>query len=313
MNKKVYLELYKELLKIRYVEEEIALRYKNGFMRCPTHLSIGQEAVSVGVSAHAKKTDCVLSTHRCHAHYLAKGGDVRAMIAEIYGLPSGCAKGYGGSMHLVDTSVNFLGSTPIVGNSIPVATGVAFAEKMKKSSVVTISYFGEAATEEGSFHESLNFASLQTLPILYIVERNFYSVYTPMAPRQSIKRSITALANAYGIPAFSGDGNNVLEVWKLTQKAMQHIRKKKGPMLLLFDTYRHREHCGPNFDNNIGYRTEEEFKKWLKKDPIVQFEKYLTHTRVVDNKIADAIKTTLHKKIVALFDDVEEELSRYTE
>lgn len=262
------LELCREMLRIRLIEETIAERYQEQKMRCPVHLSIGQEAIAVGVCKAALHTDYLVSNHRAHAHYLAKGGDLKAMIAEIYGKSTGCCSGRGGSMHLVDLSVGMFGSTPIVGSSIPIGLGLAFATYLKQEDPITLIFFGEGSTEEGVFGESLNFAALKKLPILFICENNFYSVYSPLNVRQPPERDRAAIARAHGIPAKTGDGNDVEEVYRLAQEAIASIRAKNGPVFLEFTTYRHREHCGPNFDNEIGYRTQEEFLFWEKKCPI---------------------------------------------
>lgn len=262
------LDLYKDMLRIRLIEESIANRYHEQKMRCPVHLSIGQEAVAVGVCKAALQTDYLISNHRAHAHYLAKGGSLKAMIAEIYGKATGCSMGRGGSMHLVDRSVGMYGSTPIVGGSIPIGVGLAFATSLKQEKNITIIFFGEGATEEGVFVESLNFAALKNLPILFVCENNFYSVYSPLNVRQSDRRDRAAIARAHGIIAKTGYGNDAEEVHRLAEEAVTSIREGNGPVFLEFDTYRHREHCGPNFDNNIGYRTEEEVLFWEKKCPI---------------------------------------------
>ena len=262
------LDLYRAMLRIRLIEEAIASRYQEQKMRCPVHLSIGQEAVAVGVCKAALHSDYLISNHRAHAHYLAKGGSLKAMIAEIYGKRTGCCMGRGGSMHLVDRSVGMYGSTPIVGGSIPVGVGLAFATYLKQESHVTLIFFGEGSTEEGVFAESLNFAALKNLPILFICENNFYSVYSPLAVRQPAQRDRAAIARAHGLVAHMGDGNDVEEVYRLAEQAISSIREGNGPVFLEFDTYRHREHCGSNFDNDIGYRTEEEFLFWKDKCPI---------------------------------------------
>jgi pyruvate dehydrogenase E1 component alpha subunit len=262
------LELFRDMLRIRMIEEAIADRYSEQKMRCPVHLSIGQEAVAVGVCKAALHSDYLISNHRAHAHYLAKGGNLKAMIAEICGKSTGCCLGRGGSMHLVDRSVGMLGSTPIVGGSIPVGVGLAFATQLKGESPVTIIFFGEGSTEEGVFAECLNFASLKNLPVLFVCENNFYSVYSPLNVRQSPHRDRVAIAQAHGLTAKMGYGNDVEEVYRYAQEAIASIRQGNGPVFLEFDTYRHREHCGPNYDNNIGYRTEEEFLFWEKKCPL---------------------------------------------
>ena len=279
-NKKFLVSLFHDMLRIRLIEERIAELYPEQEMRCPVHLSIGQEAVAVGVCASLTENDPALSGHRAHGHYLAKGGDLNRFFAEIYGKVTGCSRGRGGSMHLFDLSVNFLGSTPIIASTIPVAVGVAFAEKAKKRHSVTTAFFGDAAVEEGVFHEAVNFAALKKLPVLFICENNFYSVYTPLSERQP-DREIRQLAAGHGIPAFREDGNDVLKVYETAKKAVAAIRKNSGPVFLEFLTYRWREHCGPNFDNHLGYRSEAEFKSWQKKCPIVRFKKYLSDHKLI--------------------------------
>ena len=264
----ISIDLYRDMLRIRLIEEAIAEKYTEQKMRCPVHLSIGQEAIAVGVCKAALHSDYLISNHRAHAHYLAKGGSLKSMIAEIYGKKDGCCGGRGGSMHLVDLSVGMLGSTPIVGGSLPVAVGLAFATQLKKENHVTLVFFGEGSTEEGVFSECLNFAALKKLPILFICENNFYSVYSPIEVRQPPSRERVAIARAHGMEAKIGHGNDVEEVYQMASAAITSIRQGNGPIFLEFDTYRHREHCGPFFDNHIGYRTEEEFQLWEKKCPL---------------------------------------------
>ena len=181
-------QLYYQMLRIRMVEEAIADLYAQQDMRCPIHLCIGQEAVAVGVCAALAADDYVLSGHRSHGHYLAKGGNLPAMLAEFYGKVTGCCQGKGGSMHLVDLAAGFLGAVPIVGSTMPIAVGTALASVMRGESRVTAVFFGEGATEEGVFHESLNFAALQKLPVVFVCENNLYSVYSPLAVRQPAGR-----------------------------------------------------------------------------------------------------------------------------
>ena len=253
------------MLRIRMVEEAIASRYAEQKMRCPVHLSIGQEAAAVGVCSHLKTSDYAVSGHRAHAHYLAKGGDLKKMIAEIYGKATGCCKGRGGSMHLVDLNVGFLGSTPIVGGSIPIGVGAAFGIRMKQEERLAAIFLGEGSTEEGVFAESLNFASLKKLPVLFICENNLYSVYSPLSVRQPKERSIPLLAEAHGVFALQGDGNSLTAVSALTQKATEHIRAGRGPALIELNTYRFREHCEPDIDP---YQPYDEVAYWKEKDPI---------------------------------------------
>lgn len=256
------------MLRIRMVEEAIAARYEHQEMRCPVHLSIGQEAVAVGVASALDRRDAVLSTHRAHAHYLAKGGDLRAMIAEIHGRSTGCSGGMGGSMHLVDLSVGFMGSTPIVGGSIPVGAGVAFASKQRGEDRVTVVFFGDGTTEEGVFYETLNFAALHRLPVVFVCEDNLYSVYSPLEVRQPAGRDLVALGRSMGLAAERGDGNDVRLVREMAARAVTRARAGEGPTLLELSTYRWLEHCGPNYDNDIGYRTEAEFEWWRERCPV---------------------------------------------
>ncbi len=272
----VALDLFREMLRIRLIEEAIAEKYSEQKMRCPVHLSIGQEAIAVGVCKASLSSDYLISNHRAHAHYLAKGGSLKAMIAEIYGKRDGCCGGRGGSMHLVDRSVGMMGSTPIVGGSLPIAVGLAFTAQIRKQNQATIVFFGEGTTEEGVFGECLNFASLRKLPILFVCENNLYSVYSPLEVRQSPARDRVAIARAHGIDAKMGYGNDVEAVYDMAKQAIASIREGNGPVFLEFDTYRHREHCGPFFDNHIGYRTEEEFHSWEKKCPLKIFENKLS-------------------------------------
>src|SRR3990167_1684775 len=231
VERSISLDLFKRMLRIRLIEEAIAHRYQEQKMRCPVHLSIGQEAVAVGVCKAALHLDYLISNHRAHAHYLAKGGDLKKMIAEIYGKSTGCCLGRGGSMHLVDRSVGMYGSTPIVGGSLPVGVGLAFATQLKKESDVTLIFFGEGSTEEGVFGESLNFAALKKLPVLFICENNFYSVYSPLNVRQPPQRDRVAIARAHGMVAKTGYGNDVEEVYRLASSAITSIREGNGPVL----------------------------------------------------------------------------------
>lgn len=265
--------LYRAMLRIRLVEEGIADLYPEQQMRCPVHLCIGQEAVCAGVCDRLTPADLVMSTHRAHGHYLAKGGSLKAMLAEMYGKSTGCCGGMGGSMHLVDLDAGFLGATPIVASTIPIAVGAAFGSVMRRENRVVVAFFGEGATEEGVFHEALNFAALKKLPILFVCENNLYSVYSPLSVRQPAGRTVTALAQGHGIASWRGDGNDVLEVTRLTEEALERVRTT-GPAFVEFQTYRWREHCGPNYDNDLGYRTQAEFQHWRKLCPLERL-----HTR----------------------------------
>lgn len=290
-----------QMMRIRMVEETIAEHYSEQEMRCPVHLSIGQEAVAVGVCLALQKTDYLMSTHRAHAHYLAKGGDLKAMIAEIYGKATGCCSGRGGSMHLVDLGVGMLGSTPIVGSSLPVAVGTSFASWLKGEKRATVSFMGEGSTEEGVFSECLNFAALKELPMIFICENNLYSVYSPLSVRQPKGRDLIGIARAHGLSAASGNGNDVDQVFHMTQEAVMRAKEGKGPTLLEFSTYRWREHCGPNYDNDIGYRTEEEFQSWKKQCPIDNYQNKLLKTKIVGRDEIEEMRGEIKAEIKEAF------------
>jgi TPP-dependent pyruvate/acetoin dehydrogenase alpha subunit len=269
------INLYKNMLLIRMAEEAIAKNYSKAEMRCPTHLSIGQEAAATGVGLALRKKDLAVSTHRAHAHYLAKGGNLNKMIAEIYGKSSGCCKGRGGSMHLIDRSVGFEGSTAIVGNTIPIGVGLGLALKLEKKDAISVVYCGDGSVEEGVFYESVNFAATKEIPVLFVCENNSYSVYSPLNVRQPKHRQIFKMVNSMGVESRWDDGNDVMKAHNSANIALEYVRKKSKPFFLELETYRWREHCGPNYDNDIGYRTEEEFLQWKKRDPVKGFEKIL--------------------------------------
>lgn len=310
MANKMDVELSKSLLfcmkRIRAVEETIAERYHEGKMRCPTHLCTGQEAVAAGVGAVLRKDDFVVSTHRAHGHYLAKGGDLNRMMAEIYGKATGCSSGKGGSMHLIDESVCFMGSTSIVGGTIPIGTGLGLSISLNGTDQVSCVFFGEGSTEEGVFYESVNFAALKKLPVLFVCENNLYSVYTPLAVRQPQGRKIYEMVHGFGIQTDSGDGNDVMDVYNKVSRAVEAIRAGSGPFFLEFSTYRWREHCGPNFDNNIGYRTEEEYLEWKKKDPIMLFESSLLAKSDMNMAEITMIDEKLTKELANAFEFAEQ-------
>ena len=301
MKKNILYNLYERMLLIRLVEEKIANNYDQKKMRCPTHLSVGQEAVSAAFGLAVDKKDFAISTHRSHAHYLAKGGSLDAMIAEIYGKSTGCSKGKGGSMHLIDTNVNFMGSSAIVGNSIPVGVGLGLSIKLKKTNQISCVFFGDGATEEGVFFESINFAALKELPVLFICENNFYSVYSPLSVRQPKERNISKVVESMGIESFSVNGYDVKKTYNTFIKLFKKIRKNKRPLFIELETYRWREHCGPNYDNDIGYRSETEFQKWLKKDPILLIEKEIKLGDTNGDKKINIIKNLINAKITQAF------------
>ncbi len=261
-------KLVQDMVRIRRVEEAIAARYPEQQMRCPTHLCIGQEATAVGVCSALEPSDVVMSGHRSHGHYLAKGGDLNAMIAELYGRATGCSGGMGGSMHLLDTEAGFLGAVPIVASTIPIAVGLAFGFSLRGEGRISTVFFGDAAVEEGVTHEALAFAMLEHLPVLFVCENNLYSVQTPLSARQPAERAIFELARGHGMEAHAADGNDVFAVHELARRAVDKARSGGGPTFLELSTYRWLEHVGPYEDVELGYRSAEEVAGWRARCPI---------------------------------------------
>ena len=301
----ISIELLRGMKRIRLVEEGIAERYPQGKMRCPMHLSIGQEAAAIGVGLALQHSDLAASSHRAHAHYLSKGGNLKAMLAEIYGKTTGCSSGRGGSMHLVDNKVGFRGSTAIVGNSMPIGVGLALSLQLEKSSAVSAVFCGDGSLEEGVFYESANFAAVRNLPVLFVCENNLYSVYSHLRVRQPKGRKIYKMVEAIGVPALLVDGNDPQAVYKAASDAIAHIRDGRGPFFLELTTYRWREHCGPNYDNDIGYRTEQEFQEWKLKDPVQLFEERLLTEHVLDQIAIKRMYDEIRAEIRAAFDFAE--------
>ena len=264
----MYEKFYRALYRIRRTDAEIARIYPADIIKSPVHLSIGQEAVSVGVCEALKPIDIVSGTYRSHALYLAKGGDLKKMIAELYGKVTGCAKGKGGSMHLIDTAAGFMGTSAVVGTTIPLAVGYAYALKLSGKDAIVVAFLGDGAVEEGVFHESLNFAALKGVPILFICENNHYAVHSHQLKRQSI-RNICERVGAYGMPSEQIDGNDVFKIYERVKRASNEIRHgRQGPRFFECMTYRWREHVGPNEDFDAGYRSRSEAQPWFEKDPL---------------------------------------------
>lgn len=284
---------FHEMKRIRNCELKISELYHQQKMRCPIHLCVGQEAVPVGVSASLYKSDNVFSNHRSHGHYLAKGGDINAMLAEFYGKFAGCAGGKGGSQHLIDLDCNFMGSAPILASTISVAVGVAWAAKLNKSDEITVCYFGDGATEEGTFYESINFAKLKNLNILFVCENNSYSVHTKVENRRPPNISIYEQAKSFGLNSFICDGNNVFEISELISNITKEMRSNHGPYFIEANTYRWLEHCGPGNDFHLGYRSKKELDSWKKLDPLIRVEKLLKKEDVLN--IEDQVNAEIDK------------------
>lgn len=286
--------LYRQLRRIRRVEEEIARIYPTDKIKSPVHLSIGQEAVSVGVCDALRADDVVSGTYRGHALYLAKGGDLRAMMAELFGKAAGCTRGKGGSMHLIAMDRHFLGTSAVVGTTIPVALGFALALKREGRGRIAAAFFGDGATEEGVFAECLNFAALRRLPVLFVCENNFYSIHTPLERRWATKR-LCERVETYGIPARQIADGDVFAIREAALAFAARIRAGAGPHFLECHTYRWREHVGPNEDYDAGYRSRAELEPWQQNDPVERLgrtigaEERRKIDAAIEREIADAV------------------------
>lgn len=299
MNNEVKIrECLKKALRIRMVEEKVAAEYPLGQIRCPTHLSIGQELNASLICEGLSEVDLSISTHRSHAHYLAKGGSLKRFIAELYGLSEGCSKGYGGSMHLIDTTVGFMGSTAIVGNSIPIGVGLGIAVAMEGQGRVATIFFGEAATEQGVFFESLNLAKLKQANCLFVCEDNIYSVYTPKESRIDPSRSLEGIVSSFGIPFKRLDVAKIEKSLSEIEDSIKMIRSGYGPQFISIPTYRYLEHCGPRTDDHLGYRSPDEVEKAKKMDSLsANLEIYFSYSEL------QIIKESYAREIDRVFEE----------
>ncbi|MBI1918313.1 MAG: thiamine pyrophosphate-dependent dehydrogenase E1 component subunit alpha [Planctomycetes bacterium] len=281
--------LYRLLYRIRRVEEEIARVYPTDRIRSPVHLSIGQEAVSVGVCEALEPRDVVFGTYRGHALYLARGGDLRRMIAELYGKATGCTKGKGGSMHLIAPERGVMGMSAVVGTTIANAAGYAYALKFRREPAIIASFFGDGATEEGVFAETLNFAVLKRLPILFVCENNQYAIHTHQSRRQGTP-AICQRARAFGMPAEQVDGD-LTGLIQRAREVVAEVRAGGGPAFLEVMTYRWREHVGPGFDYHLGFRDEGEAAPWIVADPVARLAAELrpTERARIESEVAEEI------------------------
>jgi len=285
------------MLLIRRFEELVIKHYPEQEMKTPVHLCIGQEAIPTGVCAHLTKNDYLFSTHRNHGHCLAKGMHPQKLLAEFYGKATGCAGGKGGSMHPVDMDLHIPGTTAIVGGGIPIAVGTAWAEQMKGNKNISVVFFGDGASEEGTFHESLNFAALKNIPVLFVCENNMYATASSINKRQAEQSSIADKAASYGIDGFCVDGNNVMDVYNVAQRAVKRARSGHGSTLIEATTYRWFGHVGPNDDTVTGHRPARELEEWKKKCPLKNFRDNLRSEKVLDSEGDKAIEDLISHQL----------------
>jgi TPP-dependent pyruvate/acetoin dehydrogenase alpha subunit len=282
-------ELYASMLRIRCFEERICAVYGAQDMKTPVHLCIGEEAIAAGVCAHLSAQDYLTTTHRGHGHCLAKGMDPYRLYAEFYGRAEGCCGGMGGSMHPMDPSVGILGTSAIVGGGIPTAVGAALAAKLRGRRRISVVFFGDGASEEGVFHESLNFAALHKLPVVFVCENNFYATGSHISSRQP-HPEVWRHAAGYGIPGVAADGNDVLAVYATAGEAVARARTGEGPTLLEYATYRWKGHVGPESDCARGVRPEAELRQWQERCPVATFREFLLREGMADAPGLDALR-----------------------
>jgi pyruvate dehydrogenase E1 component alpha subunit len=284
--------MYEKMYAIRVFEEGYEQIYLQGKMPGWAHLSIGQEAVAVGVCSALKADDYITSNHRGHGHLLAKGCEMKYMMAELFGKKTGYCKGKGGSMHIANFDLGVIGANGIVGGSLGIATGAGLSAKLRKSSQVAVCFFGDGASEQGVFHEALNLASLWKLPVIYVAENNQFAEYALFRGHCTV-RDIASRATAYAIPGEMVDGMDVIKVYQEAEKAVQRARRNEGPTLLECKTYRFRGH----FIGDLGgYQPEPEAKKWMARDPVKTLRKYLLQKKIIPEKDLLALETEIQRE-----------------
>ncbi|MFA5844102.1 MAG: thiamine pyrophosphate-dependent dehydrogenase E1 component subunit alpha [Coriobacteriia bacterium] len=293
------LGLFHGMLRVRMVQDRIAADYHEDEMRTPVHLCVGQEAGAVGVCDALRRDDLVFSNHRGHGHYLAKGGDLKAMIAELFCKSTGCSSGRGGSMHLVDLDAGLPGSSSIVAGGIPLATGAGFSFQMRGEDRVACVFFGDAAAEEGVFYESLNFAALKKLPVLYVCENNFFAVWSPQRARAA--NEVWQRAACFGIPATVVDGTDVAAVHVAAETAVAHVRSGLGPALLELRAYRWKGHSGGEEDAGKGDRSVDDLESWKAQCPIDKTEARLRDAGALDDPALARMRAEIGAEIDEAF------------
>lgn len=300
------MQLLRQMVRIREIELALASRYHEDEMKTPIHLMVGQEATVVGACAAMEIQDKVYLSHRTHGPYLAKGGDLHRMVAELYGKVAGCSGSRGGSMHLIDKSVGVDGASAIVGGIVPIATGAALASQRLGTSNLTTVFFGDAAMEEGVLAESLNMAALWKLPVLYFCENNYYSVCTPLHKRQA-PVSLAGKAAAFGVPTVKVDGNNIYAVRSAVAEARARALRGEGPSFIEAQVYRWLAHAGATDDTSTGYRTQQEVDSWKTVCPIQLFREFLIDEKVVTEKAFTGWQNETRREMQQLMEQVRQE------
>ena len=296
LSAKQMIDLYRRMLTIRSFEEKIQDLYARGLVPGLAHLYVGEEAIATGVCANLRKEDYITSTHRGHGHVIAKGAEIKYMMAELFGKKTGYCKGKGGSMHIADVGIGILGANGIAGGGIPIAVGAALSAKMRKTDQVTACFFGDGSSNNGTFHEGLNFASVHRLPVVFICENNLFGISVSQKQHQAIQ-DISVRSAAYNIPGLTVDGNDVLAVYEASGKAIQRAKAGGGPSLVECKTYRWRGHHEGDPNQGKRYRTMDEVQEWMKKCPIRRFEEKLLRDKVLTKTKAKKIQAEVEREI----------------
>ena len=286
-------EMHEKLIEIRFFEDKVFELYGQNLVPGTIHLYAGEEAVAVGACSALNRTDYITSTHRGHGHCIAKGADLKRTMAEILGKKTGYCKGKGGSMHIADFSIGMLGATAVVGAGLPIAVGAGLSAKLRKTDQVVVCFFGEGASNQGAFHESLNMASAWKLPVVFVCENNLYAMGTRQSRIMNVE-DVAKRAAAYGIPGKSVDGNDVIAVYEAARDAVQLARKGEGPTLVECKTYRRRGHSRVD---PARYRPKEEVEEWLRRDPVKRFEDYLLQNHVLTEEELQSVKAQVTSRI----------------
>jgi pyruvate dehydrogenase E1 component alpha subunit len=292
--------MYRAMARIRETEERLADLVEAGEVKTPCHLYIGQEAIAVGVCAALTNDDYVWGGHRSHGHYLAKGGDLRAMVAEVFGRATGCSEGRGGSMHLVAPEVGILGTVPLVAATIPLAVGAGMAARLRGERRVSVAFFGDGAVEEGHFHESLNLAALYKAPVVFVCENNLYASHMGLLERR-VADNIQMAGPLHGAPACRVDGNDAVAVYDAAAAAVARARDGEGPTLIECRTYRWRGHVGPSWDMDVGVKRKNELHEWLARDPLPRLAARL-HALGVPQDTLDAMADGIRREVAEAID-----------
>ena len=296
MNKEDYLNLYRKMYLIRLFEESCGENYSKGFIRGFLHLYIGQEAVAVGSIDSLEEKDYIVTHYRDHGHAIARGLSTNGLMAELFGKETGVSKGKGGSMHLFDSEKNFMGGHAIVGAQMPLAAGFALASQYRKEDSVTMVYFGDGATNQGTFHETMNLASVWKLPIVFFLENNFYGMGTSVERIRSNGKSFSNIAEGYGIPSTIVDGMDVIAVKETTKEVVDKVRSGNGPALIEATTFRFQGH---SMADPAKYRESSEVDEWRKKDPVESFPEYIISSNIASKEEIEDVKKSVEDEMNA--------------